>query len=1373
MENKNKKEEGLTEDLQNPNDITEDESSKADNKPEEGKTDPAQVDALEDETMKLAVEESNKINEAQEQTEPSAEGKIGDEPKKPKRNYANAGSDTSVVTAHTLRRAVVVTADTDASFVDIDPEEKNAARIQHSIDHIAAEVVKEGTVGISEDYFNPREESDVAIERESVDSVQRSVAMAGSVKSSAAGGATQMGQFMEFSNDAIDFTDHMYHTTENAPSCYSIKDMDHINGVVLNEMDESGKPTGHFRFVPQHHVLVLGIDPIPVEGVINTEKIVVGTKEVVTGYDWSTGTEVREIVNVYMRKPNSHGLFKTIDVTATLEGISSTCRDLIPNVTSLLERKKLGEIQAIAYSLSRDDRPIASEDIIPEDVELHPMYKRCSLYELDPVTMDNKQDYSCHNKIESVAKFLKFLNQSEIMWLKIRQPFGTDPSVIWNGFKMRKNLVGKDNSLDYYDNVIRASIDENVTNNQTVPGINNYAAYINSNAYGRCNTVANFVYRFSDLKRKIEDYIDQFSKNKVIARSLTRAITNLQSIEQYIKVAEYGKLPTDGAVEHFAKEAGTGAIMLNYDPNDLIDFNTGSNFTLSNFTWKEDNRDVTSFLSNKNVYKPYPCCGYVVSYRVDTTKINGLDTKYYVIAPSFIRAISEIFVPQNRIVINKLLGDTIKTGGSTKSVARMLHECRVNGNGEYYNDETIYDMMYQPLILNTDHPEWIDFYLNELLFVTGYNAYLSGELDNTDGFDRLNVVFNKDVDGVSFRDYINDGGISVSDAIAKIINNTQLYPSASVRKISDLPAVTDGVEEIISNPNEDYQIAIMCNKTDTYSFSAPDTRDYDLFDLEDYTIISEKPAHAVAVTDEVISNKMTLLNAARTMVEGVANRNQSLMLASIGENEFIVCYTEGNNVTRPEEFTPILLQKKNFDIDEAKYMKRRHIELATGAEQIEHFGEAIEKQLYGHDDHYWNAGYDGYAIKISRHYNMAAGVHSVHDNNLYTQDELPPFEWTLSLVPCFKLKTVKRMASHLEDTITADTCFDHYVYAPVYKHPAFGINGALSGPNNTKAVSVVCNWLRGFNSLSLYSGKRKQTPIVANYTPTNRGWKYMFDYRDLANDVAVAAMESSKIYNFSTIVFNFNRDNSLSGNIPEVIDRAPHVFEDSCRGKLIYTEAYIPYTAYAIDEDSMYFKVKFGTDDLTEGEFVAMTDCGNLDVTKAQYWSSQYYRTDGLAGKSIYNQRRDMAQYYAACNLPITPEVLVDIDSYNFDFDIENAYGNNVNVLRTPGNHINTEMLPMLYESFDEFANGKYLMRKPARWFFSCSVDGGVFHAQDVGIMATLPNNIIFNPIINSRYYRRDYCDYIAFKPLITLNRNWERKFNVNTKLADTFYNKD
>lgn len=1369
MENLNKKQEGIDENLPNPDDINKDESSKADNNPENVVNDPAQVDALEDETMKLAKEQSDALNEAQEQTEPSADGKIGDEPKKPKRNYANAGSDTSVVTPHTLSRSVHISADTDGSFVDIDPEEKNSARIQHAIDHIAAEVIKEGTVGVTEDYINPREESDTAIERETMDSVQRAVAMAGTVKSSAAGGATQMGQFMESSNDVLDFTDHMYHTTENGPSDYSIKGMDHLNSVILNEMGPDGRPTGDFRLIPQRHVLVLGIDPIPVEATTTDDDIIVATKTVPGNYDWSTGQATTVTANVKMRKPGQHGIFKTIDVTATVEGVAATCHDLIPNVTSLLERKKLGEIEALAFALSREDLPIAADEIIPENVELHPSYKRCSLYTLDPVTMDDKRDYSCHNKIESVAKFIKFLNQSEILWLKQRLPFGTDSATIWNGYKMRKNLVGKDDSCRYFEHTLRASIDANITSGQTVPGINNYAAYINSNAFGRYNTKANFVYRFSDLKRKIEDFISQFSENKVIARSLTRAMTNLDTIEHYIDIAEFGKLPTEGSIAHFGKQAGTGVIMLNYDPNDLIKFNHGSNFNLN-----VDN-DI-SLLRGTNVLKPYPCCGYITSYRVDTTKINGLDTKYYTIAPSFINAICEIFVPQNKTVISKLLNDKTRTGGSTPSVAQMFDAILQDERDVVPG--TRFDIMYQPMILNTDHAEWIDFYLNELMFVTGYNAYLSGELDNQDGFDRLNTVFAKDVDGVSFKSYIEDGGISVSDAIAKIINNTQLYPNAAVRKIDDLPAASDEAVEIVSNDNVDHQIAIMANSDTTYSISAPDTRDFDLFDLNDYEVRSElRPNGVRVVTDADIADKMTILNNSRPTVGGATNANRNMALVSLGENEFIVTYIENNaGDVSNNDFAPVILRKRNFDIDDAKTMKRRHVELATGAENIEHFGEDIAKQLYGHDDHYWNDKFDGYVIKISKHYNMASGVHNEgSDNNLYLQDDLPPFEWTLSLCPVILLKTVKRSKSNLEATITADVCYDRFNSSPIIKHDGFNINGKVvtsrTGNHFFYAHNSICNLLRGFNALSLYKGRRCQTPILANYAATDKGWKFMFDYRDLSNATAIAEMEDSKVFNFSNVVLNFEAENA--SEVPSEVEHTSHMYEDTFRGlKQIYTEAYIPYTAYAIDDESMYYAAKNGTDNISANEYVKMTDCGDLDITKAQYWSSQYYRFDGLAGADVYDQIRDMAIYYAACNLPVCPEVLVDIDGYNWNSRGKvTDHSNNVYLYGTPGNHINTEMYPMIYESFDEFSNGKFLMRKPARWFFSCVLDGGLFDAQDVGILSTMPNNMIINPIINSRYYRRDYCDYIAFKPLVTLNRNWERKFAVNSKLADTFFN--
>lgn len=1396
MENKNKREEGF--DPKNPSaeEINKEATNDSDNNPEIKPEEIMKPDALEDEQMKEAEQQEEQIHQAQEEQENDAEGKFGEEPKKKGNNYAHAGSDKSVVTTATALRGVRISADTALSFNDIDPEEKNAARIQHTMDHIAAEVVKEGTVGVSEDYINPREESNTAIERETMDSVQSAVAMVGAGISSAAGGATQMGQVFMSTNDNVDLSDKMYHTSSNSESDYSIKSMDHINGVVLNEITESGALTRKRRFIPQRHVLLLGIDPIPTVGEIDDTEVEVATKTLRGKYNYNSQEYETTDVTLYAKAGSGHKLFKTIDITATADTITSVCKDFLPNITNLKARSLLGEIEAIAHSLQKEDLPLAAEAVIPEDIELFPNYKRCSLYQIDPICFPERIDYSCGNTIESVAKFIKYMNKSELVWSKLRIPFGSEGKNIFDGYKMRKNFVGKEDAFDYYIGGVKANVKREYAEIQTVPGINNYAAYINTNPRGRYNTMANFIYRFSDLKRKIDDFINNFAENKTLATVLTQVSTNIEEVEKLSTVLQTGKLNQNSNVDNLAKMGGTSAIILNFDPNDFISYSDSEQFYY--------NRGTAADPVYVKVKKPYVSVGYVNSFRVDTTKANGLDSKIYRVAPTWIQAICDIYSNDDNIkLIAKMINAAVDSGEyKIKSYVNLLStKIGEEFAGDYKGD--VYEYKYEPFIINSDHPEWIDFFYNELFWVEGYNAYLAGERDDHDGYVRLIKVFNKDVNGVSFKDYINDGGISVSEAISKIISNPLNYPNASARKISDLTNVTEAADELTHYDHHSYQFAILSNKTNTYSFQHADGRDLDIDDFSDYEIFdydSHDQIYKVAQNnnttpeeefDKVNQSKMRLLNACRTKVgddtsnSAANNSNNLFFLASIGENEFIVCHrTNGIGETDNDYFHPVVIRKRNIDEDQAKYLKRRQIVLASDADSIDNIGEDIADALYGHDDHYWNDNCYAYAIKISKHYNMANGVNGsdqAGNNVLITKDGgVADFLWTLTIVPVEKFKSTTRTSESITAEPSGDVCNDYAVSTPIYKNAFWNLNGALKDTNNKYRHLAFCSFVRGINKLSLYTGRRYPVSLLSNYCATSEGWKFLQNYADFSNNYNPIGKTTNAhaSRHFNEIVFNFSSDNATDVIVPSPRSTYNHISENTFRGKFMNFELFIPYTGYSIDANAKFAKMKIGAENLSESTYIQLDSLGDVDVTLAQYWDRQYYITTGYAGKLIgltpsssAIDRYDVALYLATCGLPLCPEVMLDIDSHTFEIKSAGAYGSNVNIYGTPGNHINTEMIPMLYEAFDQYADGRRFMRIPARWLFSVYFNSRLL-PDKVGICAVLPNNADVNPVIFNRYYKRDKVDYIAFKPIVTLNKNWHKKFNVNRKLYDTYFKK-
>lgn len=1386
--------------------LNEGEVSKATNTPETNPIDEVPVDALEDETMKISEQEKKDLTDALESTEPEADGRTGVQVVKKGANYAHAGMDKAVVTAASVRGARPIAGDTELSFVDIDPEEKNAARVQHTIDHIGADIVKEGTPGVAEDYINPREESNVAIERETMDSVQRAVGMCGSIKAPSAGGSTQAGNVFRSTNGLMDVTDHMYHTGVLSKSQFSEKKLDVMNGIVLNEYDASGQIIkDKRRFIPLRHVAIVGMDCNPIA--INFEAganrsaeepfVTIGVKQVQTGYDWATGDPVTSEVQVRMPAQNAHKLFKTIDLTALTAGVKAATQELLLNATSLDERAKLGEIEAIVDGLMNEDTAIAAEAVIPSDVELHPNYKRCSLYEVDPNAFDDKVDLSCGNNIASVANFIKALNKSEIVWGKFRFPFAQNETDLFNGYKMRKNFAGKDESMNYYNATLKANILSEHADAQKVPGLNTFCAYINSNPYGRYETKGNLLYRFGDLKRKIRDYIDEFAKNKKLASVLTKAYTDLSAVESASNVFQTGKLAQNGSLDILGKIGGTATIILPFDPNDLLSYQkTGTLVKAPAVEAVEGSSAEPEFANAVDQYlvHPFIAVGYRNSFRVDSTKINGLDQKDYLLAPTWLAAICDIFTEDNAVQLNKLYTahvsrDRFKVKSELELISDAYKKYKICTNaGSTMPRSTKADAFYQPMIVNPDHPEWIDFFVNEMLWVVGVNEYLTGLKDNRDGYLHLMEVFSKDVNGNSFKSFIEDGGITVADAIAKIISNPLNYCNPAYRKVSDMTPVTDEAAKILNARHSDHQTAILESQSYTFSFGLPDSRDFDVDDMAGYELIPGFETGNTPITADDVEDKKKILMNCRTVVSGSANAAQKLVLVSIGENEFIVCYQKAGKVNEVDRATvaPVLFRKTMLSEDEAKYAKKRYVILADGADSIDHFGEDIGSALYGHDGFYFNENCDGYALKINKHETCTAGV-AGSDSKIYKASHLPESEWTMSIVPVKMFKATTRVSESYNSNLTSnDIMLDYAVDQPVYtipflsmvKQPIKGVNG-----NNKLYTVAKASIYAPLNLLSMYSGKRLGACTLANYAATEAGWKFGYSYADLVEGLEEPTA-SSRISEMT--VFNYIAPTGVGAQVvtgaESIISGKPYVRESYYRGALeMQFEIFAPNTAYAVDTSTVLGQI--GThgqsNDLSNDDFLRMFDAGNLDITIPTYWDRQYYRCTNAAGKQLRtNPDRDNSAdiadatiILAGLNVAICPEVYTNIDSGSLE-GASHPYGDsNFFIFKTPGNHLKVEMLPMINEAFDQFADGRYILPIPARYFFACAIKR-TLTVDDYGVMATMPNNLAVNPVVFARYYRRDHCDYIAYKPLVTLNKNWTKKYNINRKLSDTFYHK-
>jgi hypothetical protein len=421
--------------------------------------------------------------------------------------------------------------------------------------------------------------------------------------------------------------------------------------------------------------------------------------------------------------------FKVIDMTPTIEDISTTVDNVKQWLVANKGKMKLGEYERASELLANAVRSVTD----PIDVIKWPEYANVNRSSLTSVVGLGSPTYdiSCRNDMEQFVELMRAFESSEIINLAAR----ANTRNLKDNLKAFRNFEGVDPTYPYFNNVFKGNVDNDYKGSNSYKTAPTIAAYAASKANPiKFRTMPKWLYTFRTFWSDLETYAKQMDgsiKDEIFSK-VTLATEVIDNIINGLAIGHLAD-PESVTSSEVLSNSDIFNVLLPFDPNDFIGVDS-------------------------NGYFPSSC--YVNSWTRDESTY-AINTIYDVI-PSWLQILCE--ASSSRVFRSRLI-ENIYGHAPTPQVELKTYF----DSGKYAN-----------IRIDTIEPTWFSFYYLEAF--STFSKQIFSNKNATSAFFRWLEA--KEV--FSLMDAFEDS-ISLSDAMSKLLENEVLFMKSNANKPGDYP----------------------------------------------------------------------------------------------------------------------------------------------------------------------------------------------------------------------------------------------------------------------------------------------------------------------------------------------------------------------------------------------------------------------------------------------------------------------------------------------------------------------------------------------------------------------------------------------------------
>lgn len=537
--------------------------------------------------------------------------------------------------------------------------------------------------------------------------------------------------------------------------------------LLFNRLNENGRFTTTPSFVmpKRGKFLLLGFNPYAGTG---SGLAQVGTVR----RESSNGTQH----NYPVEQATSDGLFKVVELTATLEDLKSVSHAVKEYAVANRTKMEIGFYERVAQALANAEKYI----LTPDEVNNWPEFTkggRSTLRFANDIR-GAAHNYNCYNDLVSYAEFMSKLEHSESIFAGL--PFGSNSQQILSTMKFHLGQEGRSHARTHFQQVMRGDIgytDSEGVNTGAIPGIARYAQTMTNPRYIR--RPGQYLTRLKSIWSRLDSIVKSVQEGllpKVVGSKIKVNLELIDSLVDGLAIGRFSDVSMTSA--DMVKFGGDFSFVLDFDPNDLV------------FRSESPYADA----AGNSYFNWYPAMGY--ANVLTATSIENSQTVVYSILPNWMRVLLEG-------LNSEPFNDRIFLRNETNAEARNY----------FYNWATQSPTPYLPISLDTNEPHFFWFYFGECLLE--YEDRVFGAENANCGYMRW--IGAKDVFKVD--ELYSDSSAmkqfgSLSEAINRVLTNKDIYVDHNWNTPQDIPVLSaeriallqeepfDKIVAELKNPNQ-------------------------------------------------------------------------------------------------------------------------------------------------------------------------------------------------------------------------------------------------------------------------------------------------------------------------------------------------------------------------------------------------------------------------------------------------------------------------------------------------------------------------------------------------------------------------------------------
>lgn len=625
------------------------------------------------------------------------------------------------------------------------------------------------------------------------------------------------------------------------------------------------------------------------------------------------------LCGVYQARGN--GIFEVEDVTPLVSDATHAVEETVELITANKGKMKFGQAEAVANLFAAlankvDDR---GDYLYPE---LNLYRNRSSIGSVAGVASVDTS-LSCKNDLAQYVNFMHSLSESEIFFIvqRLNVMNEKDNLKMFKGFEGMQDVYSNIDK-SYWANVFKAKPSEPHLKTPTM------AAYLASfNSTKRFNRAAALVYGLREFWAKLEAQCQIIDEGDIKTAVMANVRVQRDAVEKLALKLAIGTTvdPENSTSDATVHLSDVGSIILNFDPNDLFDFVDAGFDTVED---KDHNVSATDFHINV-----FPSAGYVNVFTGQGGYLAEAST--YFVLPVWMDAL-------RRIMNSQTLRDRLlKFEPKNKGLLQYFYHASEVGK-------------YLPIKIDLVEPSWFTHYFLEGLREVKDVVLSVG--NSQSGMFRFMSMLKE----YGNEDVYDADTMSLSDALAKLIDNPYLHVDPHARTIADFKKLSrEAIIDRFYEP-ENIQIGLATNIDLSYFglgekksmvILAPSRFGHYVSNLEGWKIF--KPNEDGTDKVEVYaSNVQELLGQFPVNSEGVAKglhlwpskqQGQKTYLSAIdpvGKYQILLASTSNY-----KKDTPVLFKRMIDSAAGATVM----VGTANADPRILDFQDNPDMALYGHD----------------------------------------------------------------------------------------------------------------------------------------------------------------------------------------------------------------------------------------------------------------------------------------------------------------------------------------------------------------------------------------------------------------------------------------